>query len=106
VSSRTREQLLEDILNPSRAIQPSYTNYLVTTRDGRMLDGLIVAETPGTLTLRRSDGEDEVLLRPNITAIRASSLSLMPDGFEESISKEEIADLIAFLQAANLRPSK
>jgi putative membrane-bound dehydrogenase-like protein len=106
VSSRTREQLLEDILNPSRAIQASYTNYLVTTRDGRMLDGLIVAETPGTLTLRRPAGEDEVLLRPTIEAIRASSLSLMPDGFEQSLSKQQIADLIAFLQAANLRPSK
>lgn len=106
VSSRTRAQLLEDILDPSRAIQPSYTNYLVTTRDGRLLDGLIVAETPGTLTLRRSEGEDEVLLRPDITAIRASSVSLMPDGFEESLSKPELADLIAFLQAANLSPSK
>lgn len=87
-------------------IQPSYTNYLVTTRDGRALDGLIVGETPGTLTLLRSEGEDEVLLRPNITAIRASSLSLMPDGFEESMSKAGLADLITFLQAANLRPSK
>jgi putative heme-binding domain-containing protein len=64
-----------------------------------MLDGLIVAETPGTLTLRRPAGEDEVLLRPTIEAIRASSLSLMPDGFEQSLSKHEIADLIAFLQA-------
>jgi putative membrane-bound dehydrogenase-like protein len=106
VSSRTREQLLEDILNPSRAIPPSYTNYLVETHDGRLLDGLIVAETPGTLTLRRSEGEDEVLLRPNIKSIRPSSLSLMPDGFEQSISKQEIADLIAFLQAANVRPAK
>ena len=106
VSSRTREQLLEDILNPSRSIQPRFTNYLIVMRDGRMIDGLIAGETPATLAVRRAEGEDEVLLRSSIAEIRASSLSLMPDGLEAGMSRQELADLIAFLQGANLRAAR
>jgi putative heme-binding domain-containing protein len=104
VSSKTRAQLLEDILNPSKAIQAAYTNYVVITRDGRIHDGLVAGETPGTLTLRRSDSEDEILLRSNVAEIRASGVSLMPDGLEQNMSKNDLADLIAYLQGANLRP--
>ena len=106
MSSRTREQLLEDILNPSRSIQPRFTNYLIVMRDGRMIDGLIAGETPATLAVRRAEGEDEVLLRSSIAEIRASSLSLMPDGLEAGMSRQELADLIAFLQGANLRAAR
>jgi len=53
------------ILNPSRSIQPRFTNYLVVMRDGRMIDGL-----------------------------------------EAGMSRQELADLIAFLQGANLRAAR
>ncbi|MGH8245395.1 MAG: c-type cytochrome, partial [Gammaproteobacteria bacterium] len=102
VSSRTKAQLLEDILNPSKSIQARYTNYVIITRDGKIHDGLIVSETPGTLTLRRSEGPDETFLRANITQIRSSSVSLMPDGLEQDMSARDVSDLIAFLQGANL----
>ena len=104
VSSKTKAQLLEDILNPSKSIQAAYTNYVVITRDGVIHDGLVAAETPGTLTLRRSDSEDEILLRSNVAEIRASGVSLMPDGLEQNMSKNDLADLISYLQGANLRP--
>ncbi len=104
VSSETKMKLLEDILHPSKAIQPAYMNYVVITRDGRIHDGLIAAETPGALTLRRSDNEDATILRSNIAEIRASPISLMPDGFEQSLGKRDIADVIAYLQGTNLRP--
>ena len=53
VSSKTKAQLLEDILNPSKSIQAAYTNYVVITRDGVIHDGLVAAETPGTRALPR-----------------------------------------------------
>jgi putative membrane-bound dehydrogenase-like protein len=104
VNSRTKEQLLNDILAPSQSIQPTYTNYVVVTRDGRIHDGLIANESRGTITLRRSDSDDETILRSNIGEIRASPVSLMPDGLEEGMSKGDMADLIAYLQATHLRP--
>lgn len=103
VSSQTREQLLQAILDPSASIEPRYTNYIVITRDGRIHDGVIASETPGVLTLRRSEGEEESILRSHIVQIRASDVSLMPDGLESDLTRQHMADLIAFLQGAHLR---
>ena len=97
INNKTREELLNSILNPSEAIEPRFVNYIVTTRDGRILDGILSNETPGTITLRNAEG-DETVLRKNISEIRASNLSLMPDGFERGSSKQAIADLIAYLR--------
>ena len=102
VSSDTRVKLLQSILNPSQVIESAYTNYLVETRDGRLLDGLIVNETSNSLTLRRPEAEDLTLLKAAIADVRASSVSLMPDGFEDGITPRQMADLIAYLQGANL----
>jgi putative heme-binding domain-containing protein len=86
-------------VNPSYAIEPRFTYYVVTTRDGRMHDGVISNETPGMITLRGgSDEGDETILRANIAEMRASSISLMPDGLEKTLGRQGLADVIAYLQ--------
>jgi len=99
INNKSKEELLTSILNPSYAIEPRFVDYIVTTKDGRMYDGVIANETPGAITLRGgSDEGDETILRKNVAAIRASSVSLMPDGLEEHLSKQDLADLIAYLR--------
>jgi putative membrane-bound dehydrogenase-like protein len=97
ISNKTREELLNSILNPSAAIEPRFANYIVTTKNGRFFDGLLANETPGAITLRTVEG-DTTILRKNLVEIRASKVSLMPDGLEQSLSKQAIADLIAYLR--------
>ncbi len=97
INNKTKEELLNSILNPSAAIESRFVNYILTTKDGRIYDGILGNETPGTITLRNADG-DVTILRKNIAEIRASSLSLMPDGMEKSLSKQQVADLIAYLR--------
>ena len=41
---------------------------------------------------------DEIVLRQNVTEIRASSVSLMPEDLEKSLSKQDLADIIAYLR--------
>ena len=100
INNKTKEELLTSILNPSYAIEPRFVNYVITTKDGRMYDGVIADETPGSITLRggSDDGLDETILRKNITEVRASSVSLMPEGFEKDLSKKDVADVIAYLR--------
>ena len=102
VQGHTRAQLLYDILNPSGTILSLYRSYIVTTHDGGVFGGIIAGETPGTLTLRSGPGEEETILRGRISEIRASDVSLMPEGFEDNLSRQEIADVIAFMQAGYL----
>jgi putative membrane-bound dehydrogenase-like protein len=99
INNKTKEELVTSIMNPSYAIEPRFVNYIVTTKDGRMYDGVIANETPGSITLRGGEEEgDETILRKNVAEIRASSVSLMPEGFEKDFSKKDLADVIAYLR--------
>jgi putative heme-binding domain-containing protein len=96
--TRNREALLMDILDPNRALEPNYANYLVATKDGRVLSGIIAGENATSITLRRAEGIEEVLLRQDLEQIRASGQSLMPDGLERNVTQAEMADLIEYLR--------
>jgi putative membrane-bound dehydrogenase-like protein len=99
INNKTKEELLTSILNPSFAIEPRFVNYIVTTKDGRMYDGVIANETPGSIALRGgSEDGDQTVLRKNIAEIRASSVSLMPEDLEQSLSKQDLADVITYLR--------
>lgn len=97
INNKTKEELLNSILNPSAAIEARFVNYIVTTKDGRIEDGILANETPGAVTLRNAD-RDVTILRKNIAEIRASAISLMPEGYEKSLSKQQVADIIAYLR--------
>ncbi|HYM13589.1 MAG TPA: PVC-type heme-binding CxxCH protein [Bryobacterales bacterium] len=99
IDNKSKEELLTSILNPSAEIAPQFVNYVVVTKDNRMHDGVIVSETPGALTLRGDSEEGDVtILRRNIAEVRASSVSLMPDDFEKQLTKQNLADVIAYLR--------
>ena len=100
VNNKTREELLKAILDPSAAIEPRFVNYMVTAKDGQVYDGVIANETPAAITLRggTEDG-DQTILRRNVAEVRASAISLMPEGLEKSVNKKDMADLISYLRA-------
>ncbi len=99
INNKTKEELLTSILNPSFAIEPQYVSYVLTTKDGRMYDGVISNETPGSITLRGgSEDGDETVLRKNVAEIRASTVSLMPEDLEKTLSKQDLADVISYLR--------
>jgi putative membrane-bound dehydrogenase-like protein len=99
INNKTKEELITSILNPSYAIEPRFVNYVITTVDGRMYDGIISNETTWAITLRGgSEDGDETVLRKTIASIRASSVSLMPDGLENNLGKQGLADVIAYLR--------
>src|SRR5262249_9702526 len=60
---KTPEQLLTDILDPSREVDPRFLQYVVTLVDGRVITGLIASETAGSLTLRRAEKQEDTILR-------------------------------------------
>jgi putative membrane-bound dehydrogenase-like protein len=98
VRERTPAALLEQILDPSREVNPAYLLYVAETKDQRILAGSIVSETDAAITLQQVDGKREVLLRTQIESLKTSGLSLMPVGLESTITPDAMADLIAFLR--------
>ena len=101
MENKSKEELLTSILNPNYAIDPRFANYIVTTKDGEIHNGVLANETPGMITLRGGSVEDETILRKNIAEIRASNISLMPDDLEKSLSRQDLADVITYVRRAH-----
>jgi putative heme-binding domain-containing protein len=98
-SSRNPDALLTNILDPNRTVDPAFLQYVVMDKSGRTFSGKIVAETATSITLTSGNGVEDTILRTNIDEMASTGRSLMPEGFEKTISKAEMADLIAFLSA-------
>jgi putative membrane-bound dehydrogenase-like protein len=97
--NKSRETLLNDILDPSREVDGRYINYQITTKTGRVFTGLIAAETATSVTLRRAEKAEDTILRNQIEEIQGTAKSVMPDGLEMQLSKQDLADVIGYLQA-------
>jgi putative membrane-bound dehydrogenase-like protein len=97
--NKTPETLLVDILDPSREVDPRYIEYVVTARSGKVVTGLIAAETGASVTLRRAEKAEDTILRNQIETIQATAKSLMPEGLEMQLDRQALANLIAYLQA-------
>jgi len=96
-SGKSIEQLVQAILDPNAAVEARYQLFTVTTSGDEEISGVIVSETPNSLTLRAVSGGDRTFLRSAIVEISTSRFSLMPDGFESAMTPRQLADLIAFL---------
>ncbi|EEF61559.1 membrane-bound dehydrogenase domain protein [Pedosphaera parvula Ellin514] len=99
LNDKSIEDFLVAILDPNAAIEPRFIQYNIEVKDGRSLSGVIQNETATSLTLVQPGGIHETILRSEISEMRASSLSLMPEGLEEGKKPQDFADLIAYLKS-------
>jgi putative membrane-bound dehydrogenase-like protein len=100
VGDKSVQGLLVAILDPNRAVEPRYVNYLAITKDGRTLTGMIASETSTSVTLVGTDGKAHNLLRNEIEELTSTGKSLMPEGLEKDLPPQEMADLIAFVRSS------
>ncbi len=106
LADRSPQTLLAAILDPNRAVESRYLNYLAITKEGLTLTGMIASETSTTLTLVSSDGKKHDLLRNQLDELVSTGKSLMPDGMEKDLSVQDMADVIAHVRAAVAAPKK
>ncbi|MEX0643253.1 MAG: neutral/alkaline non-lysosomal ceramidase N-terminal domain-containing protein [Pirellulales bacterium] len=94
---KSNEGFLREILDPNRAVDQRFAEYVAVTSDGIVKNGILVEETGGAITLRSQQGQETKLLRSELDSLTSSGKSLMPEGFENQISPDEMSDLLAFL---------
>jgi putative heme-binding domain-containing protein len=101
------EELLRQVIEPSSKIHEKFQNYQLATSDGRVVTGVIVKEdgdvyevvtnllTPHTVTrIRKADVEEKT----------ASKVSPMPEGLLNVLTREEVLDLLTFLESGGYHP--
>ena len=92
-------ELLIHILDPNRSVEGNYRAYTVTTEQGRVVTGLLAAESRTAIEIVDAEGKRTAIQRSEIDELVPSPASLMPVGFEKQISPAGFADLIAFMTA-------
>ena len=98
------EAILRNVLTPSAAIEGGYRTFRVVTRDGRVLQGLLVSRDAEAIVLRQLDTADIRIESGNVNQADFTPVSLMPEGLLESLSPQEVTDLFAHL--ATLVPER
>lgn len=92
------EALLLHILVPNREVYPTFTLYSAETKSGESFAGIMREENDTAITLVMPLGQKQTILRKDLKDLNASSLSLMPDGLETTMTKDELLDLMTFLR--------
>ena len=99
IADRGLDAVMLNVLDPNREVKPKFLSYVMATTDGRIVTGMITAETANSITLQRSDGTVVTVLRVDIEELNSTGLSFMPEGLEKQVSVEMMADLLAYLAA-------
>ena len=106
LKDRTGKALLTAILDPNRAVETKFLSYTAVTTAGKSVSGMLLSETGNSVTLVSVDGKEHVLLRKELDQLISSQRSLMPEGLEKDLSKQGIADVIAFVQRSGQKPKE
>ncbi|HJY87480.1 MAG TPA: hypothetical protein VKE24_11645, partial [Candidatus Acidoferrales bacterium] len=100
---RSGHDLLEAVVFPSASFVPGYEIYLVDVGNDR-LSGVIRSQSRDAVVLVTGPHGEVRIPRSQIKSMQRSNVSLMPDGFDESLTRTELTDLLAFLQAEKTGP--
>lgn len=96
---RTERDLLESLLYPSVSFVRSYEPVLIVTKSGKSINGLVRRETADEITMATGAKEEVRIARDDIEEIVPGTVSIMPAGLETQFTREQLADLVAFLKS-------
>jgi putative membrane-bound dehydrogenase-like protein len=97
---RSDRDLVEAIVFPNASFARGYEPVVVRTRTGLEHRGALRSDAPDEIVLTSATGRETQIPRWEIVAIDSDTTSLMPPGYAELLTREELADLVAFLKAA------
>jgi len=96
---RAPRDLLEAVIYPSASFVRSYESYTIATSSGQVYAGIISRETTDSVFLRTPQREEIRIARAEIEQIAPSKVSIMPQGFDKLLTKNQLRDVFAFLQS-------
>jgi putative membrane-bound dehydrogenase-like protein len=99
IGDKSPASLLIAILDPNRAVEARYINYLAQTKSGLTFTGVLANETGNSITLVGPEGKSQTLLRTDLEQLISSNKSVMPEGLEKDLKPQDLADLIAFIRS-------
>jgi putative membrane-bound dehydrogenase-like protein len=93
----SRENLLESILLPSKAIADQYLTWVIETKKGVQVSGLLIEDTADHVTLRDANAKDFKIDKKDIESRTKSPNSLMPSDLLAYMTEDDVVDIVEYL---------
>lgn len=100
---RDYASVYKDVTQPSAAINPDHIAYNIQLKDGDTLTGVIMDDKSDALVLGQATGQNLTVEKSKIAGMKASSLSLMPEGLLNALTPQQQRDLFTFLLTAKAK---
>jgi putative membrane-bound dehydrogenase-like protein len=92
-----KPSLLVNLLDPNREVAGAYQLITIKTKSGETHAGLLMSEGAHEIHFRNAQGLEMTLLRAEVEKLELSNRSLMPEGLEQGMTDQDLADLLEFL---------
>ncbi|HUP77122.1 MAG TPA: PVC-type heme-binding CxxCH protein, partial [Pirellula sp.] len=96
-SKLSKDALYASILAPSAGISHNFESFAARTDDDEVVIGLLVSDTPESVTIRDAKGIERTIKRTNLAEIKKQEKSLMPENLQETLSDQGLIDLVEYL---------
>jgi putative heme-binding domain-containing protein len=96
---RAPRDLVEAIVLPSASFARGYEPFNIVTQDGQVVSGIIARETADAIHVVSTSRAETRVPRSAVESIAQSTVSIMPEGMDQQLSRQELADLIEFLSS-------
>ena len=98
INRKSKESIMHDILDPNAAVNTQYISHRVETKDGTIHIGIVDTENDQFVSIKKMGGEKVNINKRDMKKMSSMGTSLMMEGLEGTMSHQEMADLLAFLQ--------
>ncbi|MFM8587967.1 MAG: PVC-type heme-binding CxxCH protein [Bacteroidota bacterium] len=98
INRKSKESIMHDILDPNAAVNTQYISHRVETNNGSIHVGIVDTENDQYVSIKKMGGEKVTIQKKDMKKMNSMGTSLMMEGLEGSMSHQEMADLLAFLQ--------
>lgn len=97
------DYILGNLIDPSAEVGRDYRLSIITTADERVITGIVVERSPARVVIQTAT--ERLTLSPEeVTGVRDSPLSLMPENLLDTLTREQVRDLIAYLASRQQVP--
>ena len=96
-----RVAVLREMLDPSHRIDPKYAVHVIVTQSGKTITGIVQAEDKSSISILENPEAKQptIVQRSDIDEMVKTSLSMMPKALLDRFTKDEVLEILAFLQS-------
>jgi len=103
IGARPKAEILSEVVDPNRSVEGTYRSWTAETADEESISGRLMSESQTSIEIMDATGTSHAIERKDMKSLTASERSVMPEGFDQSMPQEDLANLLEFLASSKVK---